>query len=147
MDTQLMSEETVELVRAAMFQEGVDLARASKTGALADTINVTVMAPDMEVAFVTPAAGATEFRGLDGFLEGWGDWMVPWTSFEVIPEEFLDAGERVVALVTLTGQTEHDGVRIEQPAAGVFTVSDGLIRRVEFHLDRREALAAAGLSA
>jgi ketosteroid isomerase-like protein len=142
-----MSQDNVELVRAAMFQEGVDLARLTKTGNLADTLNVTAMAPDMEVAFITPAVGATEYRGLDGFLEGWADWMDPWASFEVITEEFLDGGERVVVLVTLTGQTEHDGVRIEQLAAAVFTVSDGLIRRVEFHLDRREALAAAGLSA
>jgi ketosteroid isomerase-like protein len=142
-----VSRENVELVRTAMFQEGVDLARLSKSGNLADTLNVTAMAPDMEVAFITPAVGATEYRGLEGFLEGWGDWMDPWASFEVLVDEFRDGGERVVVFVTLTGQTEHDGVRIEQQAAAVFTVSGGLIRRVEFHLDRREALAAAGLSA
>jgi ketosteroid isomerase-like protein len=128
-----------------MFQEGVDLAAITKSGNLADALNVTAMAPDMEVAFITPAVGSTEYRGLEGFLEGWADWMDPWASFQVRVEEFLDAGDCVVVLVTLTGQTEHDGVRIEQPAAAVLTVKDGLIRRVEFHLDRREALAAAGL--
>jgi len=140
-----VSQENVDLVRTAMFQEGVNLAAITKSGKLADALNVAAMAPEMEVAFFTPAVGATEYSGLEGFLEGWGDWMEPWASFQVSVEEFLDAGDRVVVFVTLTGQTEHDGVRIDQPAAAVLTVSDELIRRVEFHLDRREALAAAGL--
>jgi ketosteroid isomerase-like protein len=140
-----VSKENVDLVRRSMFQEGLDLAAITKSGKLADALNVSAMAPDMEVAFVTPAVGATEYRGLEGFLEGWGDWMDPWASFQVRIEEFHDGGDYVVVFVTLSGQTEHDGVRIEQPAAAVLAVSDGLIRRVEFHLDRREALAAAGL--
>jgi ketosteroid isomerase-like protein len=140
-----VSQENVDLVRRSMFQEGLDLAAITKSGNLADALNVSAMAPDLEVAFVTPAVGSTEYRGLEGFLEGWADWMDPWASFEVRVEEFLDAGERVVVFVTLTGQTEHDGVRIDQPAAAVLEVSDGLIRRVEFHLDRREALEVAGL--
>lgn len=142
-----MSQENVELVRTAMFPPGVDLAELTKNGDLADALNVAAMAPDMEVAFITPAVGATEYRGLDGFLAGWGDWMDPWASFEVQIHELLDAGERVVVMVTLVGRTEHDGVQIEQPAAAVFAIAGGLIRRVEFHLDQREALAAAGLSA
>jgi ketosteroid isomerase-like protein len=141
-----MSQQSVELIRASMFPVGVDLVTLTRTGELMNHLNREAVTPDTEVAFATPAAGFTEYRGLEGFLEGWADWMMPWASYEVDLEELVDGGERVLALVTLRGQTAHDRVRIEQPGAAVFTVRDGKITRVEFHLDRREALAAAGLA-
>jgi ketosteroid isomerase-like protein len=141
-----VSKENVELVSRAMFPPGVDLVALTESGRLADALNVTVLAPDAEIAFVTPGVGTTEYRGLEGFLEGWGDWMVPWATYEVDVEELLDAGERVVVLVTLRGQTLHDHVEIEQPGAAVFSVAAGKIVRIEFHLDRREALEVAGLA-
>jgi ketosteroid isomerase-like protein len=69
--------------------------------------------------------------------------MIPWATFVVDVDEFVDVGERVVALVTLRGRTAHDGVEIQQPGAAVFVVSGGKIARVEFHLDQQEALAGA----
>jgi ketosteroid isomerase-like protein len=141
-----MSRENVELVRASMFPAGVDLVTLTQTGELVNHLNRDALTPDMQVAFATPSAGFTEYRGLDGFLEGWGDWMMPWASYQVDLEELIDGGERVVAMVMLRGQTAHDRVSIEQPGAAVFTIRDGKIMRVEFHLDQREALAAAGLA-
>jgi ketosteroid isomerase-like protein len=141
-----VSQENVELVQTAMFPLGVDLVSLTKSGALLEVMDLSAVEPDMEVAFATPGGPMTEYRGADGFISGWSDWMVPWASYQVDVEEMLDAGDRVVALVTLSGQTLHDGVRIEQPGAAVFTVAGGKIVRVEFHLDRREALESAGLS-
>ena len=141
-----MSQETVELVRSALFPLGVDLVPLTKSGELLEVIDPTAVAPDLEVAFATPGGPMTEYRGADGFIEGWSDWMIPWASYQVDVEEMLDAGDRVVAVVTLSGQTLHDGVHIEQPGAAVFTVAGGKIVRVEFHLDQREALESAGLS-
>ena len=141
-----MSKENVELVRGTMFPAGVDLVALTQSGELVNALNPTALAPDAGIAFMTPAVGATEYRGLEGFLEGWSDWMAPWASYEVDVEEYRDAGDRVVVLVTLRGQTLHDRVEIEQPGAAVFTVATGKIVRVEFHLDQREALEGAGLS-
>ena len=141
-----MSKRNVELVSRAMFPPGVDLVALTESGKLVDALNVTALAPDAEIAFVTPGVGTTEYRGLEGFLDGWGDWMVPWASYEVDVQEFLDGGNRVVVLVTLRGETLHDRVEIEQPGAAVFSLVAGRIVRVEFHLDQREALEAAGLA-
>jgi ketosteroid isomerase-like protein len=129
-----------------MFPAGVDLVPLTQSGELVNALNVAALAPDAEIAFATPGVGFTEYRGLQGFLEGWGDWMVPWANYEVDVADYRDAGDRVVVLVTLSGETLHDGVRIEQPGAAVFTIAGGKIVRVEFHLDQREALEAAGLS-
>ena len=145
-DTRVVSQENVELVRSALFPLGVDLVPLTRSGELLNLIDRTAVAPDLEVAFATPAGPMTEFRGPDGFIQGWSDWMIPWASYQVDIEEMLDAGDRVVALVTLSGQTLHDAVRIEQPGAAVFTLAGGKIVRVEFHLDQREALESAGLS-
>jgi SnoaL-like domain len=139
-----VSQETVELVRSALFPLGVDLVSLTKSGELLEFIDPTAIAPDLAVAFATPAGPMTEYRGA-GRLHS-SDWMIPWASYQVDVDEMLDAGDRVVALVTLSGQTLHDAVRIEQPGAAVFTVAGGKIVRVEFHLDQREALESAGLS-
>ena len=58
----------------------------------------------------------------------------------------IDAGERVVSLVRQVGKTKTGGVDVEASAAAVWTVRDGKLKRVEFHLDREAALRAAGLS-
>ena len=139
--------EALELIRNALFPEGVDLVSLAKSDDLAGAVDPDALAPDLEVAFATPGGPFTEYRGIDGLLDGWRDWLSPWSSFRIHIDELVDGGERVAALVTLSGETHHEHVRIEQPAAAVFSVSAGKIVRVEFHLDQREALAAAGLPA
>jgi ketosteroid isomerase-like protein len=140
-----MSRENIDLIRTAMFPDGVDLVSLPDRD-LVKALDPDALSPDIEVAFATPGGPLVEYRGLAGFLEGWRDWLMPWASYQVQIGEMRDAGDRVVALVTLSGRTSHDGVEITQPGAAVFTVSGGKIVRVEFHLDQREALAAAGLS-
>jgi ketosteroid isomerase-like protein len=104
--------------------------------------------PDFEVVMVGPAyAGATiEASGADGFREVWTDWTSPFESYRIDLERMIDAGDRVVSLVTMCGKTRTGGVEVEAPGAAVWTLADGRLRRVEFHLDREAALRAAGLT-
>jgi ketosteroid isomerase-like protein len=103
--------------------------------------------PDFAVAMVGPAyVGRTiELSGADGFREAWTDWTSPFSSYRIDLEEMIDAGDRVVSLVTMSGKTKTGGVEVEAAAAAVWTVVDGRLRRVEFHIDRESALRAAGL--
>jgi ketosteroid isomerase-like protein len=41
------------------------------------------------------------------------------------------------------GTTRHGGVEIAQPSAAVWKFRDGRLVRLEFHLDREEAMASA----
>lgn len=104
--------------------------------------------PDFEVAMVGPAyVGQTiERSGVDGFREAWVDWTSPFSSYRIDLEEIIDAGDRVVSLVAMSGKTKTGGVEIEADAAAVWTVVDGRLRRVEFHIDRESARRSAGLS-
>jgi ketosteroid isomerase-like protein len=142
-----VSQENVELARAAIFRDTVDLVPLSRSGDLAQAVDPSALSPDVVVIFVTPSGPGTEYRGVKGFIDGWRDWLMPWASYEVEVEELLDAGDRVVALAQLRGETLRDSVQMEQPAAAVLTIADRKVVRVEFHLDRREALESAGLSA
>jgi ketosteroid isomerase-like protein len=103
--------------------------------------------PSFEVAMVGPAyLGATfETSGAEGFREAWLDWTSAFESYRIDLERIIDAGERVVSLVTMCGKTRTGGVEVEAPGAAVWTVVDGRLRRVEFHLDREAALRVAGL--
>jgi ketosteroid isomerase-like protein len=103
--------------------------------------------PDFAVVMVGPAyVGRTvELSGADGFREAWTDWTSPFSSYRINLEEMIDVGDRVVSLVTMSGKTKTGGVEVEAAAAAVWTVVEGRLRRVEFHIDRESALRAAGL--
>jgi hypothetical protein len=87
-----------------------------------------------------------EYRGLDGFAEAWRDWTSPFESYRIEVEEMIDAGEKVVSVVAMTGRTRTGGAEISAPGAAVWTVVDGRLRNVEFHLDPDLARRAAGLT-
>lgn len=141
-----MSQQNVELVRNALFRSPLDLVAVFVEGQFTELFDPDLFHPDLEVAFAQPSGPPTEYLGVQGLIEGWRDWLTPWATYGVEVDEYIDAGDIVVSLATLRGTTERDGVEIAQPAASLATVLDGRIKRLEFHLDRREALAAAGLT-
>ena len=141
-----MSRENVELVRTALFGTEVDLVPLAASGNFHQAFDAASFASDVEIFFATPSGPLVGYRGLEGLVAGWRDWLIPWESYVVEVDDVVDAGERVVALATLRGTTQHDGVEIQQPAAAVVALAGGKIVRVEFHLDQREALESAGVS-
>jgi ketosteroid isomerase-like protein len=145
-----MSRENVELVRS-LIPEQVDLVQVFSGGieALATAFAglLDKMAPDAEILFVPVAPGnpGADYEGLEGLMEGWRDWLAPWESYVIEVEDLVDARNSVVALVNMRARTEHGGVEMEQQGATIWTVEDGKIVRMSFHLDRGEALARAGV--
>jgi ketosteroid isomerase-like protein len=104
--------------------------------------------PDFQTAMVGPgytSGRRIEYTGLDGFTEAWRDWTSPFESYEIVVEEMIDAGDQVVSIVAMSGRIRTGGAEITAPAAAVWTVVDGRMRKVEFHIDRAEALRAAGV--
>jgi ketosteroid isomerase-like protein len=73
------------------------------------------------------------------------DWqqMLPDVRFE--SDRWVDAGDRVVGIGTVSGSGRESGADTRVRLAFVFTVRDGLITRVEEYLDPAEALKAIGL--
>jgi ketosteroid isomerase-like protein len=67
-------------------------------------------------------------------------------SFQVEPEEFIDAGDKVVVVAHVHATAKRMGIDLDSRWAFVWTVHQGRLARNEVYTERREALIAAGLS-
>jgi ketosteroid isomerase-like protein len=61
-------------------------------------------------------------------------------------EEFLQAGDKVVAVMRQRGRSKTSGMHADMSFAQVWTVRDGLIMRMQMYADPQEALEAVGLA-
>jgi ketosteroid isomerase-like protein len=82
----------------------------------------------------------------DGHAEIRDHWMLFWDVFEsirLVPEEFIEAGDRVVVphLVEARGRA---GVTTQARGALVYDLDAGLVTRSTIYQDRADALAAVG---
>ena len=89
---------------------------------------------------------AGEYRGRAGVERWLEDWSSAWLEFTMDPEEFIDAGERVVFLFRMTATGRGSGVRVERQDAMVFEVRDGMVVRLDYYNNRQQALEAVGLA-
>jgi ketosteroid isomerase-like protein len=101
--------------------------------------------PEFEVVMVGPeyASAVLDYTGFDGFRAAWKDWTSAFEGYRIEVEDMIDAGEKVVTLVSMTGTI--GGNEISAPGAAVWTVVDGRVSRVEFHLDQSAAMRSAGV--
>jgi len=84
--------------------------------------------------------------GHEALIEYWERWLGAWSSFRVEAEEFIDAGEQLVAAAATRGRGRTSGVEIRQRFFHVFEMHKGKILRQLESLDRDAALQVAGLS-
>jgi ketosteroid isomerase-like protein len=105
-----------------------------------------LVAPDGE--FIAPtgsiAGRSTPYRGHDGIREYFADVARIWEELEVIPHEFRQVGNQVVALGRVYGRG-LDGLLVDSPTGWVWTIEGGRIVRGEVFTSRQEALDAVGL--
>jgi ketosteroid isomerase-like protein len=129
-----MSQENVELVRGGFdaFQEG------NLSGML------DLMADDL-VTYRADPDDAT-YHGREGFLEATADWTEDFSEWSVIPEEFIDARDRVLVRVRQMARGEASGIPVEGQFWFVFEVRGRRVAKVSFYIRRDAALEAAGLS-
>jgi ketosteroid isomerase-like protein len=102
-----------------------------------------------EVPYTTGAMGdlAGPWRGPDGFLAGWREWLKVWSEFKFADPRPVEAPDgRVLLLVECVGTMRETGVSVRQPAGAVYAFEDGQIRHIRQFLDHDQARAAAGLA-
>jgi ketosteroid isomerase-like protein len=144
-----MSRENVELVQRLQPSD-VDLVELFVRGDIAGVFDPTAadsFAEGFEVRFISKTAGdlSAEYRGPEGMVQGWRDWLEPWESYRLVAEELIDAGDDVVAFVRVQGRTARDAVEVEHSPAAIWTIEDGKVVRIRFYLEREDALREAGL--
>ena len=137
-----MSQENVEIVRRIVEAlipgvESGDFGSAWDSGAIADDVE-WVSAPN----FIEQR----RFRGQEGLVEFVRQWTEDFEEYSIHFERLVDAGEdQVLGFFTESATGKGSGATVEQPFFVVFDMRDGQLVRMRFHLERDEALEAAGL--
>jgi ketosteroid isomerase-like protein len=87
-----------------------------------------------------PNGGTT--TGKQALIESWQRIPDYWSEFGVVPDEFIDAGDKVIVLGTQTGTAKDGGKSFESPYVHVVWFADGKLTRSQFHIDTAKALKA-----
>jgi ketosteroid isomerase-like protein len=85
-------------------------------------------------------------RGYEGLRSSHREWNSAWENAEDHCEELIDAGERVISVVTRRGRGRTSGVEVETRRAGVWTIRSGKVVRTVWFPSVEEALKAVGLA-
>ena len=137
-----MSQENVEIVRRVFAA----VARGDTEAVL------SLYDPDVEWdgsrhAWAT-VMGDTQagWRGHEGLRKWSREYYAMWEALDDEVEELIEAGDRVVSVVTTRARGRASGIEVEwKHNAGVWTVQEGKIVRVVWFPTCAEALEAAGL--
>ncbi len=84
-------------------------------------------------------------QGHDAVRASLARWKAEWHDYKLMPEEFVDMGDRVVVTVRLRGRGRGSGVEIDARFFDVYTLRDRKIVRMDQFTERSEALDAVGL--
>ena len=63
---------------------------------------------------------------------------------DLVPEEYIGVGDRVVVVVRFVGRGRESGFPIDERLCHVWTLREGKAVRMEVHSGREEGLRAAG---
>jgi ketosteroid isomerase-like protein len=130
-----MSEANVELVRTLYerFREG------------AEEDALVMLDPDFEVHDRPEIPDPQVYRGYDGVRAALQASRDTFDGLDLIPEEFIDAGDQVVVVFRFQGVGRGSGIEIDEQLAHRWTIRDGKPVRMDVHSSREQALRAAGL--
>jgi|SRR5450631_2041706 ketosteroid isomerase-like protein len=137
-----MSQENVELVVAL---HRTDLGRVYREDAVWAAWSAS-LAPDFAHVAVNGIDGTTVATDAEGMRRAWLSWVAPFVTYRQEVEEAIDCGDRVVVHVNHFGRVETGTGEVKLSGAGIWTVRDGKVVRLESYSDRSEALKAVGLA-
>jgi ketosteroid isomerase-like protein len=105
---------------------------------------------DPQFETTTPSELTVEpatYRGHDGLRHYFESFYEIMDEVRFEPEDFIDAGDRVVVPARLVARGRDTGIEAVQQLAFVWTLRDGKGLRLETYATKAEALEAVGLPA
>lgn len=105
---------------------------------------VTVCDRDFELDMSDRVFNPSTYRGHDGIRQFHAEVLEVWEHYVWEPEEILEQGDAIVALVRTTGKGRGSGLEVERETAMIWTVRDDKAVSLRFYRDRGRALEAAG---
>ena len=86
-----------------------------------------------------------EMHGHDGAVRFLVAQSEAFDSLLIEPREFLEAADRLLVTLRVSGHARHTGITIELERSHVFTYRHEQVSRMEIYANRADALEAAGL--
>jgi ketosteroid isomerase-like protein len=135
-----MSGENVERAREAYAALGLAVRKGDFDAFFREYVHPEIEwvplegAPDADVSYGQEAVKGRMVAMLDVIEEP-----------QIEPEEIIDAGEKVVIAVRISGRGRASGIDVEAHWFHVLTERDNKAVRIEWHRGRDDALEAAGL--
>src|SRR3954451_9404683 len=128
-----------------MSQENVEIVRRAFEASVRHENESVFPLYDPEVEIDLTASGRGVYHGSEGVRQYFRDWLSAFEdpSWEV--EEWIDAGEPVIAVMRLHGRGKLSGVPAEMLEAHVWTLRNGRLWRLRVYGTKAEAFEAAGL--
>jgi uncharacterized protein len=130
-----MSQENVEIVRRAFeaHQRRDDEAIFS------------LYDPAIEIQDDPTVPWLTRYCGFQGLRDFFRDRTAALPSQDVEVEEWIDAGDDVIAVLHFRARGRHSGVSLEFRQAHAWTVQSGKLTRLRIYRRKSQALEAVGL--
>lgn len=131
-----MSQENVEVVRKALA--------AFNSGEVEQVL--AVVQPDFE-AHIAPELSAEPdtYRGSSGLQRYFDSFQEAFEEIRFEVEGLTDAGDSVVVGLRMSAVGKATKIPVEQRNAGVWTILDGKLSRIDTYASLEEARRAAGL--
>jgi ketosteroid isomerase-like protein len=144
-DAWSMTSANVEIVREVMSL--VEDARNGDLSHLEEQIARLrdLVTDDAEIDMSRRVFNPQVYRGLDGMRRLLGEVREVWEEWHVIPERFLDTGDRVVVIETVHARGRASGVELANRTAAIWTLRRGRVTSVRTGIKIEEALKAVGM--
>ena len=104
------------------------------------------MTEDVEVRFPPEYPGGGTIRGHESWRRAQLEFEEAFADVVYEPEEFLEAGDRVLVSIRYRGHARHTEIPVDMPVYWLYAFRGDKVARMDVYLDRPSALSAAGLS-
>jgi ketosteroid isomerase-like protein len=84
------------------------------------------------------------WRGLDGVRGFFRDWLADWDGHRSEIEQWIDAGDDVVAVLHTYARGKQSGVPVHMRQWHVWTLREGKLWRLRIYTTKEEAFKAVG---
>jgi ketosteroid isomerase-like protein len=136
-----MSQENVEVIKRAHERLFGDL--AGFRGVAADLAEFCH--PEVHVDQTRRVLNPASYDGYEGLIRAFTEVRDAWEQFALEPEQFIDAGDRVVVIHRVRARGRGSGVELVDRSASLYTLRDGRVVRLVIYGEPSEALEAVGL--
>ena len=139
-----MPQSNLEFVRNqwAPFN-GLDVAAIDWSAEPVRGMVVAGAAEDIELTWSAHWAGERQFRGHDGLVQAFTEWIEPFSEYRAEALDFIEAGDRILVPNRQWGTGKTSGAKVEIEVTWAYEFRDGLVTRIDEYDNLDEARAAA----